>query len=426
MMEKSDQSRGSAGFGRAAKKGKPTPRYGYVIVGLAFLIMVVQWGIYYSFGIYFKPMIAEFGWSRALTSGAFSSAFIISGLVVVVMGWLNDRFGPRFVMSLCGLLLGTGCLLLSRTDSLRGFYLYYGIIIGLAMGGNFIPLISTVARWFATNRGLMTGIVASGVGVGALIGPQISSRLLMSFGWRDAYFITGIVVLVVMVPAAQFLKNHLIPRKTAGVMPLRQIPKSAHDDPHSVSLGQALGSSQFWFLSLAGFCYGYTVFSLTIHVVPNAIDLGMLPETAAGLLSVFGGLSVVGKVVFGQVLDKITSRRTMIIGFGMMTAAFLTFVFIKGSWGILAGVAIFGFFYGACTVSQSPIVATLFGLRSHGLIMGVFAVSVTIGGALGPFLSGAIYDRTASYRAAFVICAAVSVVGVMSTSLLRQKRILKK
>ena len=155
-MQHSDYSPGPPESVGAATKARRTPYYGYVIVALAFLIMVIQWGVIYSFGVYFKPMIAEFGWTRAMTSGAFSIAFILSGLVVVYMGWLNDRLGPRFVMSLCGLLLGTGCLLLSRTDSLWRFYLYYGVVIGLAMGGNFIPLISTVARWFAANRGLMT------------------------------------------------------------------------------------------------------------------------------------------------------------------------------------------------------------------------------------------------------------------------------
>jgi len=224
-MQNSDYSPEPSESVHAATKVKRAPYYGYVIVALAFLIMIIQWGVIYSFGIYFKPMIAEFGWTRALTSGAFSIAFFLSGLVVVFMGWLNDRFGPRFVMSLCGLLLGTGCLLLSRTDSLWRFYLYYGVIIGLAMGGNYIPLISTVARWFVANRGLMTGIVASGVGVGALVGPAISNRILMSFGWRHAYFITGIAILIVMVSAAQFLKNILVKEMKLPISRCHRLPR---------------------------------------------------------------------------------------------------------------------------------------------------------------------------------------------------------
>lgn len=418
-MQKSDHSPGPPGPVPAATK----PFYGYVIVAMALLIMVTQWGVIHSFGVYFKPMIAEFGWTRALTSGAFSTAFVLSGAVVVFMGWLNDRLGPRIVMSVCSLLLGSGCLLLSRTDTLGHFYLYYGIIIGLGLGGNFIPLISTVTRWFVARRGIMTGIVASGVGFGALIGPAVSNRLLMSFGWRRAYFITGIAVLIVMGSAAQFLRNHPGSSVQTADRSLPLVSKTTHDNSHGASLGQAIGSSQFWFLFLTGFCYGYTVFSLTIHVIPYALDLGMLPGLAAGLLSVFGALSVVGKIVFGKILDKINSKRTMTIGYGVMTVAFLTLIATQSAWGILAGVGIFGLFYGACTVSQSPLIAILFGLRSHGLIMGVFAVSVTLGAALGPFVSGAIFDHMASYRLAFAICAIVSVAGVTGTALIRQKRV---
>lgn len=422
-MKNLDHSPDPNGSKLVVKNDKSLPYYGYFVVLFAFIIMVIQWGIFYSFGVYFKPMISEFGWTRALTSGAFSLAAILSGLVAAYMGWMNDKFGSRVVMSLCGLFLGLGCIFMSQTESLWNFYVYYGIIIGLAMSGGFIPLISTVTRWFTTDRGLMTGIVASGVGVGALVGPQISTRLLLYFGWRGSYLITGITALVAVVAAAQFLKNHSDHRDQRADDSLQPVSKPADTDHQSVYLRQALGSAQFWIFSLTGFCYGYTLFSLTVHVVPHAVDLGIMPKMAAGLLSTFGGLSIVGKILFGKILDRINGKKTMFIGFSMMAIAFLTIVFAERTWTIFMSVGVFGFFYGACTVSHSPITATLFGLKSHGLIMGVFAISVTIGGAFGPFLTGAIYDQTESYRTAFAICAAVSVIGMIATSGLRQKRI---
>lgn len=407
------------------KTGKTPLSYGYFVVLFAFVIIVVQWGIFHSFGIYFKSMISEFGWTRASTSGAFSLASFLSGLVAAYMGFLNDRFGPRVVMSLCGLCLGFGCIFMSRVETLWHFYLFFGIIIGFAMGGAFIPLISTVARWFTVHRGLMTGIVASGVGAGTLIVPQISNTLLSRFGWRTSYFITGIGALVVVTAAAQFLKNQSGRRDQTADDGGTKISNPEDSNGQSASLGEALGSVQFWLFSITGFCYGYNLFSLTVHVVPHAVDLGILPGLAAGLLSTYGGLSIVGKILFGRVLDKMNSKKTMFIGFGMMMVAFLGLVLAERTWVIFTSVGLFGFFYGACTVSHSPMTATLFGLKSHGLIMGVFAISVTLGGALGPFLTGAIFDQTASYRTAFAICAVVSIIGMAGTagiSLMRIQR----
>ena len=422
-MKNLDHSPDPNGSRLVVKNEKSFPYYGYFVVLFSFIIMVILWGIFHSFGVYFKPMISEFGWTRALTSGAFSLAAILSGVVAAFMGWLNDKFGSRVVMSLCGLFLGLGCIFMSQTESLWDFYVYYGIILGLAMGGGFIPLISTVTRWFAADRGLMTGIVASGVGFGALVGPQISNRLLLHFGWRGSYLITGITALVAVVAAAQFLKNHSDHRDQRADDSLQPMSKPADTDHQSVSLRQALGSAQFWIFSLTGFCYGYSLFSLTVHVVPHAVDLGIMPKMAAGLLSTFGGLSIVGKIFFGKILDRIKGKKTMFIGFTMMAFAFLILVFSERTWTIFMSAGVFGFFYGACTVSHAPITAILFGLKSHGLILGVMGISVTIGGALGPFLAGAIYDQTESYRTAFAICAVMGVIGMIGTSALRQKRI---
>ena len=409
---------------RAASSGQRSSSYGNVVVLFAFIIMVVNWSIFFSFGVYFKPMIAEFGWTRAMTAGAFSLASFISGFVTAYLGWMNDRFGSRRVLSICGLLLGIGSLLMSRTQVLWHFYVFYGLIIGLAMGGGFIPLISTVTRWFSSGRrGLMTGIVASGVGFGALIGPQVSNALLLCLGWRTAYLVTGLAALALVVTAAQFLRNasadtaHSTEPSSAK---LETPPSAAYT---SATLPQALCSAQFWLFSVAGFCYGYVLFSLTVHIVPHAVDQGMAGKLAAGMLSTYGALSIVGKILFGRILDIINARKTQLIGFSLMTVAFLALAFAERTGAMFAAVGLFGFFYGASTVSHSPITANLFGLRAHGLIMGVFGISVTLGGAVGPFFTGFIFDHQASYQTAFVICSAMSLLGVAATALLKDRLI---
>ena len=140
--------------------------YGYVVVAITFLIMVVIGGTIYSFGVFLKPLSTEFGWSRAATSGAYSVFMVTHGLFYIITGRLNDRFGPRVVISGCGFFLGLGYLLISQTSYLWNFYLFYGLFVAIGMGGGFVPLTSTVARWFIKRRGQMTGIAVSGIGFG--------------------------------------------------------------------------------------------------------------------------------------------------------------------------------------------------------------------------------------------------------------------
>src|SRR5262245_11021131 len=149
---------------RPSSPAEPGIFYGYTIVAAASFIMVLIFGVHYSFGIFFKPVSTEFGWTRAMTAGAFSLVWIPQGLLASVMGGLNDRFGPRLVLTICGFLIGLGYLLMSQITALWQLYLFYGVIVGAGLGGTFVPLVSTTTRWFVKRRGLMAGIVAAGVG----------------------------------------------------------------------------------------------------------------------------------------------------------------------------------------------------------------------------------------------------------------------
>ena len=153
---------------------KPSFYYGYIIVALAFLIHVILGGTMYTFGVFFKPLASEFGWTRAATSGAFSLFMVLHGFFYIVTGRLNDTFGPRIVVSGCGLFMWLGYLLMSQTSTIWQLYLFYGVIIAVGMGSGYVPLISTLIRWFVNNkkRGLMIGIAVAGIGVGTMIMPR--------------------------------------------------------------------------------------------------------------------------------------------------------------------------------------------------------------------------------------------------------------
>ena len=400
--------------------------YGYLVVAAAFVTMVVMWAVFYAFGVFFKPILNEFGWTRAITSGAFSLSSISMGLLGIAMGGLNDKFGPRVVMSLCGVLLGIGYLLMSQLESLWQLYLFFGIILGTGMGGGFVPLMTTVARWFDQRRGMMTGIVTSGIGIGALVGPPVANGLISAHGWRLSYIILGSVLLVVMVLSAQFLKRDpsQVGPDSPGIKQRGQ--KGLPMRKGGLSLGEAIHTRPFWVLFAIIFCFGFCVFSIMVHIAPHAIELGISPASAAKILGAIGGMSIVGKVLLGRAADIIGSRKVFVIGFILLGVAFLWLVPAKMVWKLYAFGILFGFAYGGCVAAESPLVAVLFGLESHGLILGVIAFGFTIGGAFGPWLTGYIFDVTSSYQFAFLGCAFLSFLGLGLTAVLRPGRIAKR
>ena len=190
--------------------------YGYIIVIASFFIVLLSFGIYLSFGVFFKPLLFEFGLDRATTSGVVSLNIIMQGLLGIVMGRITDRLGPRIVLTCCGLLTGIAYLLMSMVGAVWQLYLVYGLILGIGLSGMMVPLMSTVARWFVKNRSMMTGIMLTGVGTGMFIIPPIASRLISIYDWRTVYLIMGSIALIVMVLSAQFLKRD--PSKTKQIM----------------------------------------------------------------------------------------------------------------------------------------------------------------------------------------------------------------
>jgi len=393
--------------------------YGYIIVLAAFLIMMIMWGTIYTFGVFFNPLLIEFGWTRAETSGAYSLFMVLHGLLYIVTGRLNDRFGPRVVITTCGFFLGLGYLMMSQISAIWQLYLFYGAIISVGISGGFVPLTSTVARWFVKRRGLMTGIVVSGTGLGTMIMPPIASWLISSYGWRTCYIVVGITALVLIMSAAQFLRRDPGQRGRLPYGADEVKEEGLNLEAGGFSLREAIGTKQFWQFFVAWACFGFGILVIMVHIVPHAIDTGISPASAASILSIIGGLSLAGRVIMGGSGDRIGNKLAFIICFILLAITLSWVMAAKELWMLYLFAVVFGFAYGGHAPLGSSIIADLFGLSSHGVILGVTTVGVTIGGAIGPLLAGYIFDITGSYHLAFLVCAAVSVVGLILLSQLR-------
>jgi len=398
---------------------KPKFFYGYVVVALAFLIMAIMGGTIYTFGIFFKPLAGDFGWSSAATSGAFSLQMVIHGLFYIVTGRLNDRFGPRLVVSACCLLLGAGYLLMSQISDIWQLYLFYGVVIGIGMSGAFVPLGSTVARWFVKRKGAMIGIAVAGISVGTMIMPPVASWLISSYGWRTSYVVMGLMVLVITISAAQFLRRdptqmRLLPY---GQSEVRE--GGSNVEVSGFSLQEAMHTRQFWLLCVAFLSFGVSQTAIMVHIVPHATELGISATAAASIFTAIGGLGIVGRIVMGGTSDRIGCRAALAICFVLLTVTLAWLLVAKELWMLYLFAAVFGFGYGGTSALISPTVAEFFGLRSHGVILGVTTFVTTAGCAVGAVMAGSVFDTTGSYQVAFLICVALSIIGIILSALLR-------
>jgi MFS family permease len=392
--------------------------YGYIVVAASFLIMMVSYGIFYSFGIFFKPLIYEFGWTRAVTSGAFSLSWIMHGSAGLFIGALYDRFGPRIAITLCGLLAGTGYLLISQVTAIWHLYLIYGVLIGVG-SHTFVPLMAVVAKLFVQRRTAMTGISTVGIGLGSLIVPPLANKIILAYDWRVSFIVLGALVLVVVISAAQLLRQDATRVEQLANNKSKTIEDSSKLETESFSFTEAIATRQFWIIFGMIFCFGFCILVIQVHIVPYATDLGISANSAALILATVGGSSILGRIVLGGVGDRIGNRRAYIIVFVMMALALLWLMPSRDAWSFYLLAFIFGLAYGNGVAQESPLVAKVFGLTSLGSILGVIVLSFGIGAAVGPVLAGYIFDVTGSYHIALIMTAAISVIALVLTILLR-------
>jgi len=397
--------------------------YGYVVVAVAFLLMLMMWGAYYSFGIFFEPLLAEFGWTKAVTAGVFSLSFFLTGILGVLAGRLTDRFGPRIVMTVCGFFLGLGYLLVSQTGTVWELYLFYGVVVAIGMAASVIPLQSTVARWFVKRRGAMNGIIISGIGAGMVIVPPIAHRLISIYGWRTSYIVVGISALILIMLSAQFLRRD--PSKM-GQLPYgeSELEAKVSSQTTGFSLREAIRTWQFWTLVVALLCFTMGEGTILVHIFSHAIGLGISAASAALIIPVIGAISIPGRILMGMAGDRIGNRPAYVICFVFLTISLGWLLVARELWMLILFAVIFGFGYGGLSTLISPIVAELFGLSSHGVIFGtVIMLGGTAGMAVGPLLAGHIFDITGSYQTAFVMYVVIGVIGLILASRLRPVRL---
>lgn len=398
--------------------------YGWVMVLTAACALGVQAIRFYAFGIFLVPLTTELNWDRGALSGAPALAWLIGGFLSVLTGRLSDKYGPRVLVTISGLLTGMAFLLMSQVSALWQVYLVWGLLMGLGGACIYIPVISTIPRWFAQRRGIAIGITYTGFGLGAIIAPPLAERLISSYGWQQAFVLLGLITLIIIIPLAQFMKHS--PQRL-GLMPYGE-SETIEDEQSSAlaagefSLKEAIRTGRFWLFSSILVCFYYCLQVIIVHIAPHAIDIGIPGIVAASTLSIIGGSSIFGRLSIGFISDRIGSRRALTACLILAGLALVWLLFANVIWVFYIFAVVFGLAYGGIVPLETAVTAELFGVKSLGIILASLELLPAIGAASGAPLAGSIFDVTGSYSLAFLISTIISVLAIiLSLILLRAK-----
>jgi len=385
--------------------------YGWIVTLASAGIMATCSLSVYTFGVFLKPLIENFQWDRGPLSLAPSITYLVAGFLAIATGKLSDKYGPRILASLGGVMMGAGFVLMSRISTLRDTYVFWGLFMGLAFGCFIAPLVSTIPRWFVQKRGIAVSILATGFGLGAIVSPLLAQMLISAHGWQKAFVILGVVAWAVIIPLAQFV------RKSPAQVGLR--PYGELDDGQSeaievsmegLSLGEAVRGASFWLYGAIGLLWFFCLQAIVVHIIPHATASGVTEIAAASILSIIAGCSVASRASMGFIADRLGARQALSLCLILSTLALAWLIFAQEMWAFYVFAIAFGLAYGGVIPLATLVPTELFGTKSLGMVIGALMLYSTIGGAGGAPFAGYVYDTTGSYRTVLPVLAAISVI----------------
>jgi len=377
--------------------------YGWVIVAASTLMVTVTYGMMYSFSVFFKPIADYFNWDRAAVSLIYSASVIIRGAISISVGLLADRYGSVKVSVFCGFMLGLGLVLSSQVHTLWQFFITYAVIQAIGLSGAFGIGTAITSRWFTKNRGLALGIVSAGSGLGTFLIVPGTERLINTFNWSQAFIICGIAAGILIIAAAFLLRP-----APKFALPMDENPlavragNNAMPPPTDMNLGLALKDSRILLFMGASVLFFFGIQMILLHLVNYATDMGISPLVAASLISIVGAASIAGRLSTGVGADKIGLYSTLILTRVFLIVSFICLILTRSLWSFYLFAVLFGIPYGG-EIPQIPLfVGKYWGTKSMAALVGLILFVISIGGALGAWVTGKIFDITQSYQGAFI------------------------
>jgi MFS family permease len=401
--------------------------HGWIIVAVTFVAMGIGVNARTAFSLLFPPILDDFHWDRGVTAGAFSFGFVVSGIMSPLIGRMMDRFGPRAVMELGTILMGSGFLLAPLTSEPWHLYLTIGVLVGggsvcLGYSGQSLYL----PNWFVRKRGLAIGLAFSGVGLGSVtLLPWVQS-LIIGTGWRQACWALGLLILIVLLPINLLLRKR---PEDLGLHPDGDTTSAASGPVHPTNvvdpvwasidwtLARAVRTARFWWLALGYFGALYAWYAVQVHQTKYLQEIGFSANRSAWALGLVSLIGVSGQISLGHLSDLIGREWVWAISNLGFVICFLALIWLRCDpsivWLYVMVAAQGGLGYGLTSV-MGAMVAEIFQGRNFGGIFGTVMLAGLASGAAGPWLTGVLHDALGDYALAFWIGAGVSVVSALA------------
>ena len=385
--------------------------YRWIVLGVSTTVNALAWGVRATFALFYVAILAEFAWGRGPTALGYSLSWLCFVVFAPIAGWLHDRWGARTVVAIGGLVLGLALAFTGQVKSLTQYYLCFGVLGAAGTACILIPSTTIVPRWFIGSRGAAMGVLSAGTPGGAIAFYPLNAWLIATLGWRAALVGFGCIVAAATVSLA-FLYRNLPADNERSARSAAATPAGSARSPGEVwTLTRALRSLRLWaaFTMTALGVIGYQI--MATHQVAHAVDRGFQQATVVWMFAFGAGCMMVGNLLGGWLSDKFgrgwvfaLGSIVAIVGIGCLAA-------VRGPqdlWLLLVYTAS-GFGFGMRIAQLSTIPADVFAGPHLGAILGVVQAGGGLGGAIGPFVGGWLFDVTGSYGLAFLTaCVAVA------------------
>ncbi len=377
--------------------------WGWFVVTGAFLILAVNYGARYCFGVFVHPMFVDYHWKMSAISLGFSINIMMYALGGLVSGRLLDRMAPKWIMTIGACITALGFISTGFVRTPGQLYLTYGVLCGIGSAGIGVVVSgSSVGKWFVRQRGLAIGVASIGIGFGTMTLTPVAGYIVKNYHWRSGFIFLGVLVLVVGVLVSQVLMGKSRPEEYSllpdgdqpGTGPLEQKTDIFHSSSATV-----LGDYRFWVLVI---CFGSAVMTETmvfVHQVSYALDNNIGKIAAASSLGAIGVGSIFGRFFLGWVSDHIRDPKySALLGFLIMASGMFILLNTETAGMLYVYALVYGFGYGSMAPMMPILLSDRFGRDVLGSAFGLLVFfAVGIGGSLGPLLGGIIYDKTGSY-----------------------------